>query len=176
MDKTISAEYELLVDDFRKASYYVLFLRKRMPLLLMFLAIAAAVLYAVGCYLLGRDTNALPLLIAAAYAVWGLVLFAQNEKRIRQYIKSDSSMIGANYVLIIERDRLLVKVAEREISFSLRLNKLESAIEMSSMFLLFQNAEDFYILPRRALDSEALRELRARLTTSLKERFVSRFA
>ena len=44
----IQVEYKVTVSDFRKASYYGLFLRHRRPLQIMFAVLIGAVLYGTG--------------------------------------------------------------------------------------------------------------------------------
>ena len=47
----IQVDYTVTVSDFRKASYYGLFLRHRRPLQIMFAVLIGAVLYGAGSYL-----------------------------------------------------------------------------------------------------------------------------
>ena len=84
----IQVDYTVTVSDFRKASYYGLFLRHRRPLQIMFAVLIGAVLYGAGSYLGLGTANPLVFFLAAAYLCWGLLLFAGTERSIRQDMRT----------------------------------------------------------------------------------------
>ena len=89
--KKIEASFHAELTDFRRASYYGLFLRHRRALQILFLVLGAALLYYIGARINLGTPNPLVFFLAAAYLVWGLLLFAGAEKEIRRYIKSPDS-------------------------------------------------------------------------------------
>jgi len=175
MDK-ISVEYQVTVSDFRRATYYGLVNQHRTPLRIMVVVIAVAIAYALlGSLLDLGGFNPLVLLLAAAYLVWGILLFAGAERRIRQYIRQKDCLIGCTYRMVLESHRVEVEVPERKIRFSVPVNQLACVIELSGMFLLYHTAQDTYILPHRCLDNGERISLRANFRKKLGERFSSRF-
>ena len=86
--KKIEASFQPELTDFRRASYYGLFLRHRRALQILFLVLGAAVPDYIGARVDLGTPNPLVFFLAAAYLVWGLLLFAGAEKEIRRYIKA----------------------------------------------------------------------------------------
>ena len=84
--QTIHVNYSITVSDFRKATYYGLFLRHRRALQIMFLVLGVSILYAIGGALGLGTVNYLVFFLALAYLIWGIFLFAGAEKGIRQHI------------------------------------------------------------------------------------------
>lgn len=174
MDK-ICVEYQVTVSDFRRASYYGTFLRHRKALRIMFVVLAVAIVYAIaGAAGLGA-INPLVLFLAAAYLVWGLVLFAGVEKGIRAYLGTEGSLIGCTYQVELESHRIRLEVAERKIQFATPVNKLACVFEISSMFLIYTSLQDVYILPTRCLTDEQRTALRTNFRDKLGNNFGSRF-
>ena len=82
--KKIEASFHTELTDFRRASYYGLFLRHRRALQILFLVLGAALLYYIGARINLGTPNPLVFFLAAAYLVWGLLLFAGAEKKVRE--------------------------------------------------------------------------------------------
>ena len=154
MDK-ICVEYQVTVSDFRRATYFVLY------------AIAGAA--GVG------TVNPLVLFLAAAYLVWGLMLFAGVEKGIRAYLRTKDSFIGCTYRMELESHRIRLNIPDRKIEFATPVNKLACVFEISSLFLIYTTLQDVYILPVRALTAEQRTALRANFRNKLGNNFGSRF-
>lgn len=173
--REIEIDYTVTLTDFRRASYYGLFLRYKKPLLIMFLAVFGGILYAVAGFSGAGAVNYLVLFIAAAYLVWGLVIFSGAEKNIRKYLRSPDNLIGCEYHLIFDRNRIRITVPEREISENYAVSKLACVFELSSMFLVYPNVQETYIIPVRAMSNEQRTEMRNCFRSVLKDRFGSRF-
>ena len=173
--KKIAAEFRLVVGEFRMASYYGLFLRHRRALQIMFLVLAVAVLYYIGAVVKLGSPNPLVFFLAAAYLIWGLLLFAGAEKEIRRYIRRPDSLIGCEYKIYVESHRLRVEIPERKIRENHNLHSLAGSFELGSLFLFYTTPQNVYLLPKRALDPEDVETLRAELASCLGERFYSRF-
>ena len=172
----ISVEYQVTVSDFRRATYYGLVNQHRTPLRIMVVVIAVAIVYALlGSLLNLGGFNPLVVFLAAAYLVWGILLFAGAERRIRQYIGQKDCLVGCTYRMELESHRVEVAVPERKIRFSVPVNQLACVIELSGMFLIYHTAQDAYILPNRRLTDGQRADLRANFRKKLGERFASRF-
>lgn len=171
----IEIDYHVTLTDFRRASYYGLFLRYKKPLLIMFIAVIGGAVYAVAGLSGGRKINYLVLFIAAAYLLWGLVLFSGAEKNIRKYLRSPGNLIGSRYHLIFDRNRIRLTVPEQGISVNYALSKLACVFELSSMFLVYPNTQETYIIPISAMSDEQRSTMRNCFSNVLKERFISRF-
>lgn len=171
----IQVNYTVTVSDFRKASYYGLFLRRRRPLQILFLVLAGAVLYGIGASLgLGR-ANPLVFLLAAAYLCWGLLLFAGVERGIRRYLRAPENFLGCAYTAVLESHRVQFEIPERNIKVSRQINSLACVFELSQIFMIYVSAQDLYILPCRALTEEQRSALRQTFRQRLGDRFATRF-
>lgn len=171
----IQTEYTVTVSDFRRASYYGLFLRHRRPLQIMFVVLLAAVLYGVGSGIGLGTANPLVFFIAAAYLIWGLLLFAGTERGIRQYLRTPGNFIGCTYRATLESHRVLFEIPERNISASQQTGNLTCVFELSQLFLIYISAQDLYILPCRALSESQRASLRENFRRRLGKNFGSRF-
>ena len=173
--KKIETTYTPELTDFRRASYYGLFLRHRRALQILFIVLGAAVLYYIGAAINLGTANPLVFFLAAAYLIWGLLLFAGAEKDIRRYIRSPESLIGCEFRVLIEAHRIRIEIPEKKIRESFNLHSLHCCFELSSMFMLYTTPQNVYLLPKRALEAEEVTALREELGSSLGERFFSRF-
>lgn len=173
--KKIAVAFQLLVGEYRMASYYGLFLRQRRALRIMFGVLLVAAAYTIGTYAGLGTPNPLVFFLAATYLIWGLLLFAGTEKSIRSYIRRPDSLIGCDYKVFVEDHRLRVEIPARKIREHCNLHNLTCAFELSALFLFYTTPENVYLLPKRALTEEETEALRAELEACLKERFSSRF-
>ena len=172
----ISVEYQVTVSDFRRATYFGLFQQHRTALRILFAVLIVAAGYVLLGSLLNLDGfNPLVLFLAAAYLVWGLLLFAGAERGIRQYIRRSDTLVGCTYKMELESHRVQVEVPARKIRFSVPVNQLACVFELSGMFLIYHTPQDTYILPNRCLTDEQRRALRANFRKLLGDRFGSRF-
>lgn len=174
MDK-ISIEYQITVSDFRKATYFGLFQQHRTALRILFVVLIVAVLYGMGASLGLGTINPLVLFIAAAYLVWGLLLFAGAERGIRTYLRREDSLIGCTYRVELESHRIRIEIPERNIQVSAQMNQLACAFELSALFLIYISLQDVYLLPTRCLTAEQRLALRKNLRQRLGDNFGSRF-
>ena len=171
----IRAEYEITVGDFREATYYGLFLRFRRPLQIMFVVLIAGVLYALGGWYGLGTVNYLVLFLAAAYLIWGLLLFAKTEREILKYLRSPDSFVGCRYIVTLESHRLRIQIPERKADVLKQMNQLACAFELSHLFLIYVDAQQAYLLPHRALTADQRLALRKNFRERLGDRFGSRF-
>lgn len=173
--KKIQTEYTVTVSDFRKASYYALFLRHRRPLQIMFVVLIAAVLYGIGASLGLGQANPLVFFLAAAYLCWGLFLFAGTEKGIRQYIRTPENFLGCTYNATLESHRVQFEIPERKIKASQPIGNLACVFELNQIFMIYVSAQDLYLLPCRALSREQRSALRQTFRQRLGNKFATRF-
>lgn len=167
--------YQITVSDYRKAAYYGLFLRCRTPFRILFLVLIFALIYAIAAaYGLGT-ANPLVFFLAAAYLVWGLVMFAGTESSIRAYLKSPNCLLGCDLRVTLDDTRARVDVPPRGVNESYALGRLSCAFELHALFLLYATPRQAYLLPKRALSEEEQIALRATLRRRLGDRFGTRF-
>lgn len=173
--ETIQAAYQITVGDFRKASYFGLFLRHRRPLRILFVVLAVGILYGLGAYYgLGR-VNPLVLFITVAYLGWGLLLFAGTERNILRYLRSPETLIGCRYEVTIESHRIRTQIPQRKVNVSYQLNQLTCVFELSHLFLIYTTPQETYLLPKRSLTEEQIAALRQTFRDRLGDNFGSRF-
>jgi len=174
MDR-IRAEFEVTVSDFRKANYYGMFLRYRMPLRIMFVVLGVAIIYGIAGYLGMGKVNYLVFFLAVAYLIWGLLMFAKTERQILQYVKMPGSFVGCRYVVTIDTHKITFEIPERKVNSSTQLNKLACAFELNDLFLIYVSMQQTFILPCRALTDTQRTEFRRTLRERLGENFGTRF-
>ena len=174
MDK-ISVEYQVTVSDFRQATYFGLFQRHRLPLRIMFVVLIVAVLYGIGASLGLGTVNPLVFLIAAASLIWGLLLFAGAEKGIRQYLRSEASLVGCTFRAELESHRIRLEIPQKKIQVTAQVNQLACVFELSSLFMIYTSMQDVYLLPHRCLSTEQRIAMRKNFRERLGNNFGSRF-
>ena len=104
--KRIEAAFTLSLGEFRMASYYGLFLRHRRALQILFGVLLFALVNYVGAVLGLGEPNPLVFLLAGAYLVWGLLLFAGTELNIRRYLRSAGTVYRRRQHQMAERHLL----------------------------------------------------------------------
>lgn len=171
----VQVEYEIGVPDFRKASYYGLFVRQRTALRIFFVVMIVSALYAVGGALGLGKINPLVFFLAAAYLVWALLLFAGTEKQIRAYLRREDHLLGENMRMQLDGKGMRMEIPSRGIAFTRAWDRLACAFELSDLFLLYLSTQDVYILPKRALRPEEVEALRQTLRRRMGDRFGTRF-
>ena len=174
MDR-IRTEFEVTVSDFRKASYYGMFLQYRKPLRIMFAVLLVAIVYAVAGYFGAGKVNYLVFFLAAAYLIWGLLMFARTEMGILHYVKQPDSFVGCRYIATIDSHKITFEVPERKITSSTQLSKLACAFELNALFLIYVSTQQTFILPCRALTEGQRGEFRRTLRERLGNNFGTRF-
>ena len=171
----ISVHYQISLSDFRKASYYGLFLRQRRPLLLFFAVLAVVVLYAVGAAAGLGKANPFVFLLGGAYLVWALLLFAGTEKQIRSYLRREDSLLGTELRITLNEKGLRMEIPSRGIRFARSWKQLAAVFELNDLFLFYLSGQDVYLLPKRYLSEEEQDHLRRYLHHRIADRFSSRF-
>lgn len=171
----LHVSYTVTVSDFRKASYFGLFLRYRRPFQILFVVLAGSFLYAVGGALGLGEVNALVFFIGAAYLAWGLLMLAGTEKQVLRYLKSPESMIGQTYEVSVSGEQIRFSMPGRGETAVFPLGKLTCVFEISQLFLVYTSATQVYLLPKRALAPEQQLWLRRLFRTALGANFGSRF-
>lgn len=171
----IQAEYNITVTDFRKASYYGLFLRYRKPFLFLFIVIVGALLYELAAALGFGTANSLVFFLTAAYVVWGFVIAANTEKEIRAYLNSSGCLIGCECRMTLDAKCFRFKIPQKNVDVTYAYKMLACAFELHALFLLYTTPQDVYLLPKRALTTEQNVILRNVLKKELQKRFATRF-
>ena len=171
----IKTEFTMTLTDFRQATYYGLVLRYRRPILFMVGVVGFALLYGILCAAGFFVPNMIVFFIAAAYVIWGLMMLANAERGIQAYMKSPESVLGCRFVVEIEKYSILIQIPERKVKAPFPLKKIFCVFEISSEFLIYVNAEQVYLLPKRTLSADEVKAIRDHFRKNLGERFSSRF-
>ena len=158
---------------FRQATLYAMFLRNRSTFRVGIAVVLAVAFYTVLAVQGIFPLSYLPIYIAAAYLVWMLLLLGREEQRIFRYLKSDESLLGTEYILRFDEDRLSVDIPEKKLRNTVALTKLASAIEISSVFMLYLSTEQLYLMPTAAMTETQRAALRGLLSSRLGTRFYS---
>lgn len=166
----IEVSYPLTVSDYRRASYYGLALRNHKMVRPLLLLIGFAGTSAVTA-LLWEDAAKFAAALCALCAIWLLSLFAGAEREIRRYVKHPETMIGCEYHVTLESHRIQIRVPERKVNYSVKINDLAAVFELSGLFMIYISTRDAYILPFRVLTKEQQEELKEVFRRHLGERF-----
>lgn len=167
----IEVVYPLTVSDYRRASYYGLALRQHKSLRLFILLAGFALVALMSALLYGQwETSAAAL--CAIVLIWLLTLFAGAERDIRRYVKSENTMIGCEYRMTLESHRIEIRVPERKVNYSVKMNDLAAVFEMNGLFLIYISTQEAYILPFRVLTVQQRLELKEVFSKHLGERFM----
>lgn len=171
--EAMEIRYYVRKKHFRQASLYAMLLRNRATF-----RIGVGVVLGVMIYVLIASQGAVPLsylpvYVATAYLIWMLVLLAREEQRILRYLKSDASLLGTEFVLRLEGTKLTINMPEKKLHAGVPIAKLASAIEISSVFMLYLSADQLYLVPTDAMTDVQRKALRSLLAERLGDRFYS---
>ena len=166
----IEVSYPLTVSDYRRASYYGLALRQYKSLRFFIILVGFAVTAAMGAALWG-DGAKIAAALWAVCAVWLLTLFAGTERDIRRYVKAPDNMLGCDYHVTLESHRIQIRVPERKVNYSVKINDLVAVFELSGLFMIYISAQDAYLLPFRVLTKEQQETLKDVFRRHLGDRF-----
>lgn len=173
---SVELRYRVRIADFREASYYALFLRRRTGFRVAVVVILAFFVYAVLCVNGVTTMEPVAAFIAGAYLIWVLLQLAAAEREILRYAKTPDTLIGAEYTARFGAKRFSIAIPERDFRVSGNLAELQCAFEIAHCFLLYVTGQQMFIIPTRGMaESETVR-LREILTDALGERFHSLFA
>ena len=171
--ETQEIRYRVNKKVFRQASLYAMFLRNRNTF-----RAGVAVVLAVAFYALLASKGLfamsyLPVYIAAAYFIWMLLLLGREEQRVLRYLKSDSSLLGTEYILRFDEGKLSVDIPAKKFHNAVQISKLASAIEISSVFMLYLSVDQLYLVPTEAMTEGQRTSLRGLLSSRLGDHFYS---
>ena len=173
--ETQEIHYRVSKKNFRQASLYALFLRNRSLFRVGILVVLAVAFYVLLASQGVFPLDYLPVYIAAAYLIWMLVLLGREEQRVLRYIKSDASLLYTEYILRFDENKISIRVPAKGVHSAVPMTKLASAIEISSLFMLYLSADQLYLVPADARSELQRTELHAMLPRALGERFMTRF-
>ena len=174
MEKS-SKEYRVTLGDYRLASYYALAVRNRVAFRIAIGALCFGVCYLAATAFGFLILHPVILFVAAAYLVWVLIMMAQEELVIRNYVRSKNCLIGLQSQFTMEGNRIRIRIPEKNITADMTVNRLVLAIELSKIFLLYSTAENVYLVPKRVFTEAELRTIRSTLRKQLPGRFTSRY-
>lgn len=169
------AEYVVTVKDLRKATYYSTVRERRKSFLLMFVAVSAAVVYAIAVSLGANLPGTFLYFIGGAYLIWGLIQFGKAEKSIRAYIKTESNLLEVPYKTTFTTSDMRMTVPSRGIDNKFGYGRVVYAFELSDIMMFYISGDQVYIVPKRAIPDEKQEALRGLLRKKLPGRFLSRF-
>lgn len=172
---TLELNFKVTVKDFREATYYALFTRKRSFFRAAVVVIAACFVYVV---LAVNDVMAMEpifFFLAGAYLIWILFLLAGAERQIAKYVKSPDNLLGVAYSAKFGSRMFSFEIPERKFKASGNLDQLAAAFELTNAFLIYATGAQLFIIPTRDMTKEDIKQLRALLHHGLGERFSSLF-
>jgi len=172
----VELNYRVGLADFREASYYALFMRKRTAFRLAMIVLLIFFAYAVLC--LNHVTTMEPAaaFVAGGYLIWILLQLASVEREILRYAKAPDTLIGEKYTARFDNRQFSIAISARGFSVADDIAKLQYAFEIAHCFLLYVTGQQMFIIPTRDMTETQSLTLRSILADALGERFYSLFA
>ena len=170
----VQTEFDLRLGLYRQAHYYSLVQRYR----LAFLITVPAVLFGIACLIMqvtGVLSFPFPIYIGAACLVWLMLVASRVEKNIRLYLKSPDCLLGRHFKVIFRPDEVKIIVEEKKIYVTHPLSRLAAVFELSSLYMLYLDGQQTYLVSKENLSREQQLLLRDQFAAVLNERFISRF-
>ena len=93
--------------------------------------------------------------LSALFGIWVLILLGNAERAIMKHSHSADSLLGVGIDVKIQDNWLFVDIADRNFHFKGKLSELAGAVELKRVVLLYVNAQQTFIIPKRALPDEA---------------------
>lgn len=151
----MSFNYYTETKDLRAAMYYGVLMRNALlgRILLVLLPLTLLYYFGVTCGLWPD----IPIVsyVVLAFVVWVLILLGNTERQIMKYSRSADSLLGIRIEVKIQDNWLFVNIADRDFHFKGEISDLAGAVELKSIFLLYVNAQQAFLIPKRALQDEA---------------------
>lgn len=172
---TLELNFKVNVKDFREATYYALFMKKRNFFRVAVVVIAACFIYLVLSVNKVLTMEPIFFFLAGAYLIWLLFILAGAERQIRAYVKSPDNLIGAEYTAKFGQRLVSFEIPSKKFKVSGNLADIPAAFELTNIFLVYATQEQTFIIPTRDLSKSEIKQLRALLRDGIGERFYSMF-
>lgn len=173
--EAITLNFTVTVSDFREASYYGLFMRRRNAFQIAAIVLLALFVYGVLCFHQVLPIEPFLLFPAGAYLIWFLLILANEERQILRYTRSPDTLIGASYTASFDNSQFSFSLPDRDFCVSGTVSELTCAFELSRCFLIYATQEQLFIVPVRQMSQEEIKTLRKILQTGLNSRFATPF-
>lgn len=147
--------YSTDTKDLRAAMYYGVLMRNAAfgRIMLVLLPLALLYFFGVTCGL-WPDIPAISYVVLAC-GIWVLILLGNAERAIMKHSHSADSLLSVGIDVKIQDNWLFVDIADRNFHFKGKLSELAGAVELKRVVLLYVNAQQTFIIPKRALPDEA---------------------
>jgi len=172
--QTMTFRYKVHPGDFRRASYYALSIRYKTAFRILFVVLTIALGYLFALLSGFIKGNFLIPCVAGAYLIWAVLLFANTERQILRYTKSPDSVLGLDFLCRISSTEIIFEIPDRKIHNVYTLSRLACVYEINSLFSVYLDASQTYLLPHRAMTEEERSRIRSLFQSRLGERFFSR--
>lgn len=172
---TITLNFKVTVSDFREASYYGLFMRRRSAFRAAAVVLLASFVYGVLCWHRVLPLEPLLLFPAGACLIWFLFVLAGAERQILSCVRSPDTLIGAAYTASLDHSRFSFSLPDRNFCVSGPVSELYCAFELSRCFLIYATQEQLFIVPIRQMSQDEIKTLRKILQAGLNSRFATPF-
>ncbi|MBP3735763.1 MAG: YcxB family protein [Lachnospiraceae bacterium] len=172
--ETINVQYKITPADYRAAAYYGLLARNRRIILFAgsfaVMALFYAILGQLGVISVGPWVYA----VGIAYVVWAALMALNMERGIRTYMKSKDCLIGVPYYFTFAGERIRFHIPAQNVRRELSVKKL-TVFELRSVFLLYENAQQAYIVPKSAFTPDHISQMRAAFRKMIPDSFRSKY-
>ena len=172
---TLELNFKVNVKDFREATYYALFMKKRNFFRVAVVVIAACFIYLVLSVNKVLTMEPIFFFLAGAYLIWVLFILAGAERQIRAYVKSPDNLIGAEYTAKFGQRLVSFEIPSKKFKVSGNISDLPAAFELTNVFLVYATQEQTFIIPTRDLTKGQIKQLRELLRDGIGDRFYSMF-
>ncbi len=170
----IRAEYLISTADFRRAYFFVTWLRCRKSIGFMGMLLAADLCYTLFVIAGTAVYSPVIFFIALVCVLYFAFLLVSTERAIWSGRKSSGNLIDQRFLVTIDETSVRVQVPSRNVDLCTPLKKLFCVFETKTQFLIYTSGQELHLLPHRAYGREERRQLRAWFRKAIPDRFSSR--
>lgn len=175
MDNSIKFINEVTRKDYKKATYFNVYLKNKAVIVIVPLAIIICVavifmsifnIYSIDKYLIYA---------CITYMAIVAIFVISVEFTINGYIKTDKLIIGKKYTITVNTDEILAESENLESRSVYKWDTIHKCYKINTMFLIFLNTSQVLVIPKRHLDDEKQNLLSNLMKEKMGNKFIIRF-
>lgn len=149
----IAIKTALTQQDIKTASYYNIFVRGIVAIIISWLPFLGGLL-AIIFY----DFLRIPYLLCAAFMVYSIVMTLLQIRRAERLFRKRKDFIGVEHVVQVTDENIEMQAPEESLTFT--WSDITNVRELSALFLFYTSARRLVYLPKRDMTENQIIELR----------------
>lgn len=171
----VKVDYQVTLSDFRRAYFYVMWVRCRKYIEFVAMLFAADLCYTLFVLAGKAVYTPVTFFIALGCIIYFLFLLFSTERGIQSGRKNAGNLIDQRFLMTIDENSVRVQVPSQGIDRYTPMKKLFCVFETKSLFLIYTSGQELHLLPHRAYSSSERRQIRTWFRKEIPDRFSSRF-